>query len=59
MASRKKTSAAADADPIDLARRVTWKGAADISDLAGKPGRLRFALSDADLYSLQFIPLPG
>jgi len=33
---------------------VTWKGSADVSGLAGKPVRLRFALSDADLYSLQF-----
>ena len=40
-----------------LDRRVTWrKGVADVSDLAGKPVRLRFALSDADLYSLQFLP---
>ena len=43
----------------DLARTVTWKGSADVGGLAGKPVRLRFALSDADLYSLQFIPPPG
>ena len=51
-----------DCDEIygdDLERTVTWKGVADVSDLAGKPVRLRFALSDADLYSLQFAPLPG
>ena len=51
-----------DCDEIygdDLARTVTWKGSADVGGLAGKPVRLRFALSDADLYSLQFIPLPA
>ena len=37
-----------------LERTVTWKGSADVSVLQGKPVRLRFALSDADLYSLQF-----
>jgi hypothetical protein len=42
-----------------LERTVTWKGAADVSALAGKPLRLRFTLSDADLYSLQFTALPG
>ena len=42
-----------------LERGVTWKGAADVSGLAGKPVRLRFALSDADLYSLQFAPTPA
>ena len=41
-----------------LERTVTWKGAADVSALAGKPVRLRFALSDADLYSLQFSAPP-
>ena len=41
-----------------LDRMVTWKGQADVRGLAGKPVRLRFALSDADLYSLQFTPLP-
>ena len=37
---------------------VTWKGRADVRALAGQAVRLRFALSDADLYSLQFTPLP-
>ena len=41
-----------------LDRMVTWKGLADVRGLAGKPVCLRFALSDADLYSLQFTPLP-
>ena len=42
-----------------LARTVTWKRAADVSALAGRPVRLRFALSDADLYSLQFTVQPA
>ena len=33
---------------------VTWKEEADVSALAGKPVRLRFAMSDADVYSLRF-----
>lgn len=36
-----------------LARPVVWKDAS-ISTLAGRPVRLRFVMSDADLYSLQF-----
>ena len=36
-----------------LARPVAWKNAA-IGALAGQPVRLRFVMSDADLYSLQF-----
>ncbi len=51
-----------DCDEIygdDLERMVTWKGSADVSALAGTSVRLRFAFSDADLYSLQFTPLPG
>jgi len=39
-------------DTVD--RKVTWKDNADVSRLQGKPVRLRFALSDADLYSLKF-----
>ena len=38
----------------DLERTVAWNGATDVSSLAGQPVRLRFALRDADLYSLQF-----
>ena len=50
-----------DCDEIygdDLERMVTWKGRADVRSLSGQTVRLRFALSDADLYSLQFTPLP-
>ena len=37
-----------------LARAATWKGKADVGSLAGKPVRLRFIMSDADLYSFRF-----
>ena len=46
-----------DCDEIygdDLERTVSWNGGTDVSALAGQPVRLRFALSDADLYSIQF-----
>ena len=33
---------------------VRWKGIEDVSQLAGEPVRLRFVLSDADLYSIRF-----
>jgi hypothetical protein len=39
-----------------IARVVTWKGGRDLSALAGRVVRLRFALQDADLYSLRFRP---
>lgn len=39
-------------DEID--RVVTWAGGAEVSKLAGKAVRLRFAMKDADLYSLRF-----
>jgi hypothetical protein len=37
-----------------IAQTVIWKDKADLADLVGKPVRLRFALKEADLYSLQF-----
>lgn len=40
-------------DEID--RAVSW-GRSDISRLAGQTVRLRFALDNADLYTLQFVP---
>ena len=46
-----------DCEPVfgdSLDRAVTWKGAADLSTLAGRPVRLRFVMKDADLYSLRF-----
>ena len=33
---------------------VTWKSGAALSELAGKPIRVRFALKDADLYAFRF-----
>ena len=44
--------ALARGDALD--RVVGWKGNGDVSSLAGKPIRLRFVLSDADLYALRF-----
>ena len=38
----------------DVQRVARWKDTDDLSTLAGKPIRLRFALNDADLYSLRF-----
>jgi len=38
----------------ELEHVVTWKDGADVSSLEGKPVRLRFALKDADLYSIRF-----
>jgi len=46
-----------DCPPIfgdQLDRTVTWTGEARLSDLEGRPIRLRLVLKDADLYSLQF-----
>jgi hypothetical protein len=43
-------------DEID--RVVEWKGGADLGALAGKPVRVRFAMKDADLYSLRFAAKP-
>lgn len=39
-------------DAID--RTVTWKNGGDLSALAGKSVRLRFALKDVDLFAIQF-----
>ena len=38
----------------DVDRAVTWNGSADVSRMARQPIRLRFAMRDADLYSLRF-----
>ena len=38
----------------EIERVVSWKGGADLRRLAGEKVRLRFALRDADLYSLRF-----
>jgi hypothetical protein len=35
---------------------VSWNGAPSINVPAGQPVRLRFAMSDADLYAMRFLP---
>jgi len=37
-----------------IERIAAWKSGADVSNLAGKPVRLRFVMQEADLYSFQF-----
>ncbi|MBN2311646.1 MAG: hypothetical protein JXR94_21890 [Candidatus Hydrogenedentes bacterium] len=39
----------------DLARVVPWPDGADLSGIKGRPVRLRFRMSDADIYSMQFV----
>jgi hypothetical protein len=39
----------------EIERDVSWQGGTDVSSLAGKPVRLRFVMTDADLYSYRFI----
>lgn len=46
-----------DCEPIygdHIARIVKWKSGADVSALAAKPVRLRFEMSDADLFAVKF-----
>ena len=38
----------------DLERTVSWNGNSDVGSIAGQQVRLRIAIRDADLYSLQF-----
>jgi hypothetical protein len=38
----------------DLERTVSWKGNSDVARFAGQQVRLRIAIRDADLYSIQF-----
>lgn len=47
----------ADADELygdSIDQSAAWKGAVDVSALAGREVRLRFVLSDADVFSYQF-----
>ncbi|MEO2034710.1 MAG: hypothetical protein ABGZ35_21740 [Planctomycetaceae bacterium] len=47
----------ADAEEIvgdQIERKVTWKNGSNLANLAGRPVRLRFVMSDADLYSIRF-----
>jgi hypothetical protein len=49
--------ALADSEEIigdSIERIVRWKGGPDVNVLAGKPVKLRFAMKDADLYSIRF-----
>lgn len=39
----------------EIERVVAWSGGAAVSKLAGRVVRLRFAMKDADLYSLKFL----
>jgi hypothetical protein len=40
----------------EIERVVSWKRGSDVAPLVGRPVRLRFAMHDADLYSLRFRP---
>lgn len=39
-----------------LDRRVSWKGSTNVGALSGMPVRLRFVMTEVDLYSLVFVP---
>jgi hypothetical protein len=48
-----------DCEPIwgdHIARIVKWKRGHDVSALSARPVRLRLDMSDADLFSIRFIP---
>lgn len=38
----------------EIEKRISWVGGSDVAALGGRPIRLRFRLSDADLYSFHF-----
>ena len=38
----------------EIERTVSWKHGEDVSQLSGKPLRLRFVMKDAHLYSIRF-----
>jgi hypothetical protein len=47
----------ADCDPIygdHIARTVSWQSGTDLGKLVGKPIKIRFSMSDADLFALKF-----
>ena len=49
--------AAADSQPLTgdaITTTATWRGGHDLASLAGQPVRLRFVLSDAELFSFRF-----
>jgi hypothetical protein len=39
----------------EIDRSVRWKHGSDVSSLAGKTVRLRFAMKDADLFAIRFV----
>jgi hypothetical protein len=39
----------------ELQRTVSWKDGSDLSEVSGRPVRLRFSLRDADLFSFLFV----
>lgn len=39
----------------DVEYRVRWQGRDDLQGICGRPVRLRFRLSDADLFAIQFV----
>lgn len=43
----------------DVCRCARWRSGADLSRASGQPVRLRFALQDADLYSIRFSETPA
>ena len=40
----------------DISRTAKWGDTTDLSQLAGKPVRLKFVMTEADLYSIRFAP---
>ena len=38
----------------EVSRFVSWKGSTDLSRIGGQPVRVRFVMSDADVYSFRF-----
>ena len=38
----------------EISHVVSWNGESDVSEVAGKPVRLRVRLHDADLYAIRF-----
>ncbi len=51
----------ADCDRIyhnHIRRTVTWKGQSSVSELAGKPVRVRIVMRDCRLYAFQFAESP-
>ena len=39
----------------EISGYVSWKGSAYLSNISGKPVKVRFLMNDADIYSLRFL----